>query len=324
MAQPASWANPITTRSKVVLEIASELVGGSDWSVRQAKVLLKSQAEKGKDAWALSLFGSGTLEGIDAVLDREADLAIVNPSTLLTLAFRGLGPYAQPQPVRTIAVIPSLDQFVFAVRRDTGLATFEDIAARRYPLKVSVRGIADHGVNIMLNDIAAAAGFSLADLRAWGGEVREEGMMPWPDGPKFQAVKSGALDAIFDEAFDVWGDAALDAGMTLLPLAETTVRKLEAIGYRRAVLQKSVFAKLPADVLTLDFSGWPIFVHAELPDMRVTQICAALDARKHLIPWQGDGPLPLARMCRDAPDTPLDVPFHPAAERFWRERGYLT
>ena len=38
---------------------------------------------------------------------------------------------------------------------------------------------------------------------------------------------------------------------------------------------------------------------------------------------QGDGPLPLADMCRDSPQTPLDVPFHPAAERFWRERGYL-
>jgi hypothetical protein len=43
MAQPASWANPITTRSKVVLEIASELVG-YDWSTMQAKVLLKARA----------------------------------------------------------------------------------------------------------------------------------------------------------------------------------------------------------------------------------------------------------------------------------------
>jgi len=319
MAQPASWANPITTRSKVVLEIASELVG-YDWSAMQAKVLLKAQGRQ--SSWALSLFGSGTLEGIDAVIKREADLAIVNPSTLLTLAYRGLGPYPSPQPVRVIAVIPSLDQFVFAVNAKTGLKTFEDIATRRYPLRVSIRGIPDHGVNVMLNDIAAAAGFSLADLRAWGGDVREEASMPWPDGPKFQAVAKGELDAIFDEASDVWGDHALDAGMIMLPLSDTTVHTLEAMGYRRAVLRKSVFAKLPADVLTIDFSGWPIFVHADLADQRVTQICKALEARKHLIPWQGEGPLPLERMCKDSAETPLDVPFHPAAERFWQERGY--
>ena len=232
-------------------------------------------------------------------------------------------PLTSPQPVRTIAVIPSLDQFVFAVRNETGLRTFEDIGTNRYPLKISVRGIADHGVNIMLNDIATAAGFTLAELKSWGGEVREEYAMPWPDGPKFQGVKQGTLDAIFDEASDVWGNEAIEAGMTLLPLAEATVQKLEAMGYRRALLRKSAFPKLPADILTIDFSGWPIFVHAELSDARVTQICAALDARKHLIPWQGEGPLPLAAMCRDAPETPLDVPFHPAAERFWRERGYL-
>ena len=135
--------------------------------------------------------------------------------------------------------------------------------------------------------------------------------------------REGPLDAVFDEASDVWGDHALEIGMTMLPLAETTVRKLEAIGYRRSVLKKSTFAKLPTDVLTVDFSGWPIFVHADLPDERVTQICAALDVRKDRIPWQGEGPLPVERMCRDAPDTPVDIPFHPAAERLWRERGYI-
>ena len=305
----------------MVLEIASELVE-HDWTLMQAKVLLKRQGRQSQ--WALSLFGSGTLEGLDAVTGREADLGIVNPSTLLTLAHRGAGPYASPQPLRLIAVIPSFDQFAFAVNSATGLTRFEDIAAKKYPLRISVRGIPDHGVNIMLNDIAHAAGFSLDDLRSWGGEVREEGWMPWPDGPKFKAVANGEIDAVFDEASDVWGDHALDIGMTMLPLAEATVQKLEAMGYRRAVLQKSAFAKLPGDVLTVDFSGWPIFVHAELPDERVAQICAALDARKHMIPWQGDGPLPVDRMCRDAPDTPIDVPFHPAAERFWRECGYIS
>ena len=28
--------------------------------------------------------------------------------------------------------------------------------------------------------------------------------------------------------------------------------------------------------------------------------------------------LPLERMCKDGPDTPLAAPLHPAAEAFWR------
>ena len=40
---------------------------------------------------------------------------------------------------------------------------------------------------------------------------------------------------------------------------------------------------------------------------------------------KGDKPgdLPVERMAREAPDTPQTVPLHPAAERFWRSRGYL-
>jgi len=89
-------------------------------------------------------------------------------------------------------------------------------------------------------------------------------------------------------------------------------------------LRKADYPQLAADVPALDFSGWPIFVRADLSDNRVTQICAALAARKDRIAWQQPGPLPLARMCRDTPDAPMDVPLHPAAERFWRQCGYLS
>jgi TRAP-type uncharacterized transport system substrate-binding protein len=29
-------------------------------------------------------------------------------------------------------------------------------------------------------------------------------------------------------------------------------------------------------------------------------------------------------MCRDTQSGPLNIPLHSAAERFWRERGYLA
>jgi hypothetical protein len=57
----------------------------------------------------------------------------------------------------------------------------------------------------------------------------------------------------------------------------------------------------------------------------VTQICAALEARKHRIGYQEqeEGPLPLHLMCCDTAAAPVPAPFHPAAEKFWRELGYL-
>ena len=319
-----SLTNPNITRSRLVLEIASQMVGGdapeANPDYYRAKALLQPTTPGGR---AVCLYGSSTAEGIHAVAKREADVAIINPAAVLGVAVRGKGIFTTPLPLRTIAVIPSWDQFVFAVRADTGLATFEDIPARRYPLRVSMRGAPDHTLHAMFDDVAAAAGFSREDMKAWGGEVRKEGAMPFPDSPKFQALVRGEIGAIFDEASNSWVNEALDAGLTILPLSEATVQKLEAMGYRRAIMPKSEFPKLPRDVLTLDFSGWTVFCHAECDDKVVTDICAALDARKDRIPWEEAGPLPVERMCRETPDTPQVVPLHPAAERFWRKRGYL-
>ena len=79
----------------------------------------------------------------------------------------------------------------------------------------------------------------------------------------------------------------------------------------------------PGDVVSLDFSGWAVFTRADAPDDFITAFCRALEARKDRIPWQGEGPLPLERMCRNTADAPLVIPLHPAAERFWRDCGYL-
>jgi hypothetical protein len=321
LKEPAQMTSPVKTRSLIVLEIAAEMVlSNPDRLYAQTKVLLRRQ---GSEEWPVCFFASNTVEGIDAVVKGETHLGLLNPAIPLTLAYRGTGPYTAPQPIRTISVIPSLDQYVFAVKSDTGLKTFEEIGTSRAPLRISLRGERKHCLHLMLDHIMAAAGFSLADVTAWGGAVLYQGALPFPGGPRFQSIARGEANAIFDEAADAWVDAALDAGMTILPVADATIRKLEAIGYRRAVIRRDVFPRLAADILTIDFSGWPIFVHRDAPDDLVRQICAALDARKDRIPWQGEGPLPIERMCRDAPDTPLDVPLHRAAEAFWRERGYL-
>ena len=81
--------------------------------------------------------------------------------------------------------------------------------------------------------------FSRDDIARWGGEIRKTGSVPWVHTETFKSLIRGDVDAIFDEAAYVWVPQALDAGITVLPLAEGTVTKLEAMGYleRRAARQ---------------------------------------------------------------------------------------
>jgi TRAP-type uncharacterized transport system substrate-binding protein len=324
MATPVTpVTNPNVTRSRLVLEIASEMAGGEAADAVPDYILPKVILKHSRGGEAVTFSASSSAEGIFAVASREVDLAMINPAAVLSVALRGQGIFKKPMPVRAVAVIPSWDAFVFAVRPETGLTAFEDIAVRQPKLRILMRGTPDHCLHHMFDDVAAASGFSREDVVRWGGEVQKRGSVPWPHTETFKSLARGDVDAIFDEAAHSWVPQALDAGIRILPLAEATVQKLEAVGYRRAVLPRSFYPKLPADILSLDFSGWTVFVHAEADDALVTAICTGLDARKTRIPWEEPGDLPVERMAREALDTPQTVPLHPAAERFWKSRGYL-
>src|SRR5581483_7731529 len=135
------WSTPITTRSRVVLEIASELVGPRDFPFGQAKVLLRPQ---GPGEWKMALFGSSTIAGAEEVVRGEAALAIVHPASAVALAVRGQGRFTEKMPVVTIGVSPSFAQYAFAVAKSHGITRFEEIAEKKPPLKLSLRGQSDH------------------------------------------------------------------------------------------------------------------------------------------------------------------------------------
>ena len=77
------------TRSRVMLEAASELVGMKLWRYRQARISLRDQEE---GEWRISLFGSDNIEAIEAVDRGEVHIATLNPAAPLSLAYRGCGP----------------------------------------------------------------------------------------------------------------------------------------------------------------------------------------------------------------------------------------
>jgi TRAP-type uncharacterized transport system substrate-binding protein len=311
--------HPHTTRSRLMLEVASQLVSQNDFAYLQARISLR---EQGADEWPVTLFASDSPATIHEVAAGKVQFAMINPSMILKLAALGSAPFKEPIPLRLIAVLPALDHMVFAVKQNTGLKTFSEIRERKFPLRVSLRGQPDHSLHVITNHVLAAAGFTLDDVVSWGGEVRYDGGMPY-GANRIGAVERGDIDAIFDEGASAWGNMALELGMSFLSLDEVLLQRLESVGLRRALLEKKFFPKLTDDVPTLDFSGWPIYTHKDTPDALVSDFCRALESSKDRVPWAKDEPLPLIQMVRDTPEGHLEVPLHPAAERFWSERGYL-
>ncbi|HEU5417759.1 MAG TPA: hypothetical protein VFV41_08710 [Streptosporangiaceae bacterium] len=315
--------DPTNLRPMLFLDVARQIMLSDDWSHRAVSVVMESHTGPGR----FTFYGANHPDSIDAVHERRVDVSTLNPAALLTMAHRGTGAFSSPREVAMIAVLPHFDQLGFAVASRLGFAGLDDIAAARYPLRLSVRGSLDACTPLLVDVVLRAHGFCIDDIQAWGGEISYD--QPMPNHPsRIGRLERGELDAIFDEGVVMWADLVTAAGARFLPLSPGQLDGLVAQGFRRGLIEQARYPTLPGDVPTVDFSGWPVYCRSDTPDALVAQFCQALVRRRDDIVWDIGGvrqpPLPLERMVTESPETPQDVPLHPAAAAVWRQHGYLA
>lgn len=307
-------------RAKMLWEVALHIAGDPAtpyYGNRDMCLTIGSGSGESFRPWLRMATGSPILA--HAVVRGELEMAMVNPSGLLTQAYRGTGLFKEPLPVRVIANYPSWDRFVYVVHPRTGLNSLAQVKERRYPLRLSIREDPTHSTRVLVEQTLAAYGFSLADIEAWGGSFQLNG--PPGDQRRLDALHAGTIDAIFDEGIAHWFDEALTAGMEPMSLEEPVCQKLEAVGWRRVVIPAQRFPHLKGDYTCLDYSGWPLYTRASLPDEDAYKACAGLQARKDEIFWESSY-TGLGQLGQDTEATPRDVPLHPGAARWYREHGF--
>ncbi len=268
--------------------------------------------------------GNSRLGGFEAprlLAEGKADLAFLNPSPVTHMALNGLEPYSERIDIRNLAVFPSWDKIAFAVRRDLGVRSLEEIGEKKLPLRLSTRGQGPEGTTeFTIRRILNLCGWNLEDVEQWSGTVDQ---VPVPSHPRrMEGIRQGAYDAVFDEGITGWTADALARDMVLLPLQPPVFAEMEQLGFRRSTIPKSAFPALDADVPALEFGGWPLFCRADFPDDLAYAVVKAIAARKDTMPVDGDR-FDMSRICRNTEEGPMCIPLHPGAERYYREEGYL-
>ena len=253
------------------------------------------------------------------VADGAIDVGFINPSGMLTQAYLGKGAFEEPLPLRMVACYPSWDRMVFLVHPRTGLTSLGQMKDRRQPLRLSIRRDQTHSTVVLVEQTFAYYGFSLADLQSWGCTVQYAGAPRDPE--RMTALRDGTVDAIFDEGIGSWLAEALDAGMQPVPLEESALAHLEGLGWRRATVPASRFRQLGADYVGIDFGGWALYTREAMSEEAVYQICDALHARAGEIPWEADAYTDFGQLGRETAATPMDVPLHPGAARWFAEHA---
>jgi TRAP-type uncharacterized transport system substrate-binding protein len=328
-------------RAKGLLELAAAMyeTSLSFQTTRAAEQVLQTESRVGHEL-SLSLiaaspdgsnsvnlsFAADSFAELKGVADGKYTLAWVNPSVAATLAYRGTGPFRKKLPIRVIATFPSYDVMGFAVHKSTGITSLAQIKKDRFPLRLSTNVttppvLTASPTMFTVTAVMKAAGFTLTDLRKWGGAIRSVSRPSHPD--RREAIQDGSVNAVFDEGIKSWGQTAIDNGFIYLPIEGQVLKRLSSMGYRTSVVPQSRFKGMQADVATVDFSGWPMVVRTDMPSDVAYALCEAIEKRKHLIPTDNFEPIDTAQLCANDEEAPYNVPLHPGARRFYRERGYL-
>jgi TRAP-type uncharacterized transport system substrate-binding protein len=255
---------------------------------------------------------------------KKYDFGFGNPVGLSRMAYLGVGFYKKKIPLRAIGVFPTWDRLIFAVRKQSGLQSIEDIKKRKYPLRISTRRKGKLQTTLyVIAEILKAYGLSLSEIIAWGGSVIEAASPSSPD--RMDGIRSGSVDAVFDEGVKSWGPLALKSAMRFLPIADPVLRKMERLGFPSAMLTTQHYAEVEQDIKTVDFSGWTFFCHADLPSEIAYGMAKAVDLCCERIPVDhfDKRPMTMAEFCRGGEAGQLTIPLHPGAKKYFREKGYL-
>jgi len=258
------------------------------------------------------------------VRQKKYDFGFGNPVGLSAMAYLGRGFYKKKIPLRAIGVFPTWDRLIFAVRKDTGIESLEEIKQRKYPLRISTRRRGKLQTTLYaIEEVLKAYGMRLRDIERWGGTVMEA---PSPSSEeRKQAIRTGNADAVFDEGVKSWGALALDSKMRFLPINGVAERHMAKIGFPSAMLMRKHYPKLERDIRCVDFSGWTFFCHADLPSEIAYGMAKSVDLCHKRIPVDhfDKRPMTMREFCRGGEAGQLNIPLHSGAKKYFREKGYL-
>lgn len=274
--------------------------------------------------------GTAYKDNVLALGRGEVDVALTTPPALAGMVRAGTGLFAGEafEHLRAIGSVPQNDRLVLAVAAETGLTSYEDIKARRYPLKVStnvndgINGVG-WGVELVFN----AYGFSAADLRQWGGGI-VPGQGP---GDVLERAINGQADAVFHEAImsPAWVTLTERRAMRFLPIRSDILADFhQRYGLDTAVIARGAFRGVEEDVPTLDWSNFVILVSKEMDDELAHTLAELLVETwdvlerqyRHIPPERSPVSYPLNPRTTWAN---LKVPLHPGAQRYYEDKGYM-
>lgn len=235
------------------------------------------------------------------------------------LAFKGEPPYKKPMKELRL-LVSGLDTYwyAFAVRKDTGITSFQEIKQKHYPLRLVLLPMGSSGEWDTVNVFKAYGMDVYKDLKAWGGRVTNTS---FPTA--VEMMRDGKADAfgqLCTPGHPSWTQLATTTKIRFLPLDKQVQKQLiKKYGFRRGVIPAGTFRGVTKNVPVLGFAT-NVITTDKLPEELAYKITKAICEHKR------DIVAAYANAKVFDPKTAWNesnVPLAPGAAKYYKEAGYM-
>jgi TRAP-type uncharacterized transport system substrate-binding protein len=219
-----------------------------------------------------------------------------------------------------LAAIEHFTWEAIAVRAELGVTSLGQLRERQLPLRV-LSGRAEVVSGRVPRRILEHHGLSQSQIEAWGGKF-----LLMSGHPHSSVVREGDFDLIATAIYlgnsavtSYWNEASILYNLRFLQADAAAIRSvIEEFGFSEGLLPCGLVRGVDRDIPSVMRRSTIIYGRRDLDDEFATTLVRALDEQRELFHETR-----IRLVYNPATVARSIVPFHPAAERYYRERGYL-
>jgi TRAP transporter TAXI family solute receptor len=229
-------------------------------------------------------------------------------------AYRGTGIYAKEKPrtnLRLIANIQDPSYVLVAAKAETGITDLAQVRQKRWPARILTAGIGRDSARIL-----AYYGLSRETVEAAGGRVGNA-----PDlQTNFDVAIGGGGPMTTAPEWRIWTEISQKFDLTFIQLPDDLLAELAREGGQdRGVIPAGLYRGIDRPIPTVVRTGTVVYCRAGAPDDFAYLVAKAMDEQQQLLQWRH---LNFSYNVHTVWKA-YEVPLHPGAARYYKEKGYM-
>jgi hypothetical protein len=223
--------------------------------------------------------------------------------------------YSRDKPrknLRLIANIQDPSYVLAAAKKETGITDLSQIKQKRWPVRILTAGIDNESSQRILSYY----GLSRQSIEAAGGRIVNSRV----EQENFDIVIGGAGVMSTAPEWSIWTDISQNFDLTFIRLPDDLLDELAQDGEQEhGIIPPGLYRGVNEPIKTVVRTGTVIYCRDDTPDDFVYTVARAMDEQQHLLQWSH---LNFSYNIHTVWNG-YEVPLHPGAARYYKEKGYM-